>query len=434
MASNSGGPLRRSGLRRRNALFLLVVGGCGGSQGVKDASAPEVAPYEIGKESPVLARPDARIGFPGGSACEASTQCLSGACTLGACSDWARAMRIGIDTTTAGADVPESVSDFPLLVRLNATNFAFAEAQGDGADIRFLDGEGTGLRYEIERWDAEHETADVWVLLPRLAGSSSQNFIVLLWGNPFAAPASSGPPVFGSQLCVLHMTAGTDGAATRAPDSSGQGNTGLLQNPPVTAAPTDGIAGSGLVLDAKGSYLSTSSRLASPQTFSISMWFKTTSAVRGGLAGFASRPSGSDVHYDRAITMDEDGRLSFGILRGGNLMTVSSLSSYNDGDWHFAVARFGSAGQYLFVDGEPVADDPAMVGSDTYDGYWRFGQEPLPGAPQAGVDAASPAGNFFSGTLDEIRVDDDAVDDGWIKLSYATQRPGTDVVAIGEPL
>ena len=40
-----------------------------------------------------------------------------------------------------GANSPgsASVSDFPLLVRFNSGNFNFAQAQGDGSDIRFTD-------------------------------------------------------------------------------------------------------------------------------------------------------------------------------------------------------------------------------------------------------------------------------------------------------
>ena len=190
----------------------------------------------------------------------------------------------------------------------------------------------------------------------------------------------------------------------------------------------NGIAGPGLALGGDGAYLATSKRVASPQTFSISLWFKTTSTARAGLAGFASRQTGSDALFDRAIWMDERGRLSFAVLLEDASATLSSLTGYNDGAWHLVVARFSGSGQYLMVDGESIADDPTSSGGETYNRYWRFGEEPLSSSPAVAIDASVPAGNFFSGTLDEIRITNDEPSDAWIKLAYATQRPGATAV------
>ncbi len=337
-------------------------------------------------------------------------------------------MRIGIDTTSAGAGIKQAVADFPLLVRLNATNFTFAQARHDGADIRFVDSGGASLHHEIEHWDDEKYVAEVWVLVPRIEGDSDDNFVLMYWGDPLAAPVSSGPSVFGAFACVLHMMEDADGQAAHLGDSSGQANTGLVQNLPAGAVHADGIAGPGLALGGDGAYLATAKRVLSPQTFSISLWFKTTGTTRAGIAGFASRQLGSDPLFDRAIWIDERGRLSFSVLLGDARATVSSLTGYNDGAWHLVVARFSDSGQYLMVDGESIADDPTSSGGETYNRYWRFGEEPLSSSPAVGIDASVPAGNFFSGTLDEIRITNDEPSDAWIKLAYATQRPGATTV------
>ncbi len=56
------------------------------------------------------------------------------------------------DTTSAGADVPNDVTNFPLLIRL--TDPAIIDAVQAGApDIRFIDRDGSSLKYQIERWD-----------------------------------------------------------------------------------------------------------------------------------------------------------------------------------------------------------------------------------------------------------------------------------------
>jgi Uncharacterized conserved protein len=408
----------------------LLVLGCGSDRATPDAGqdVPDANTLESEGSIGIAPNLDARIGLAGGSVCDVSAQCLSGACTLGICSDWAHAILIGIDTTAAGADVSEAVMEFPLLVRLDAMNFAFGEARRDGADIRFLDASGNNLGYEIERWDAEKAVAELWVLVPRITGDSRNNFVSMYWGNPLSATTSFGPSVFGGSSCVFHMGEDTNISATQIEDDSGQDNTGLVLGTPGTDPRGDGIIGSGLALDGKSTYLATLLQQAPPQRVTISLWLKTTSTTGGGIAGFASKPSGNDVLFDRSIAMDSSGRLSFAVLHGSAPATVTSLASYDDGQWHFIVARFSSSGQYLFVDGDSVADDPTMTGADSYEGYWRFGEEPTTAPSAVAPDAAVSTGDFISGSIDETRVTTDETSDAWIKLSYATQRPGAAAV------
>jgi biopolymer transport protein ExbB len=154
-------------------------------------------------------------------------------------------MQIGIDTTSAGADVRDVVTAFPLLVRLNATNFDFAEARTDGADIRFLDSGGNNLGYEIDRWDAQNAMAEIWVLVPRIAGNSRNNTVLMYWGNQLSATTSFGPSVFKGYSCVFHMGEDPNNATTQFKDDSGRDNSGT-QRPAGRDLRGEGIIGSGL--------------------------------------------------------------------------------------------------------------------------------------------------------------------------------------------
>lgn len=400
-------------------LGSLTVLACGSdrvtpdaAQAVVDATSPQ------GEEVPgIPPNLDARVGAGGGSSCDASEQCLSGACTLGVCSDWMHAMQVAIDTTSTGAAVSESVMSFPLLIRLSGMNFDFGEARRDGADIRFLDTSGNTLAYQIERWDSDEAVAEIWVLIPRVLGDSRDNMVRMYWGNQLAAPTSFGPSVFGDFSCVFHMSEDPNASAAQIDDDSGHDNSGTVQSQSGADPRGEGIAGSGLALSG-GSVIATAHNLPPPLPVTISLWLKTTSATGGGIAGFASRPTGDSVTYDRFVAMDSGGQLSFSVLHGGAMATLTSLTSYNDGQWHFVAARFSSAGQYLFVDGESVADDPTLTSADAYSGFWRFGEEPAP----AGTSY------YVSGSLDEVRISTDELSDAWIKLSHATQRPGANAV------
>lgn len=417
-------------LPARHVLCLLLALGCAGrSTRDSGAAAPDDSPPEAVIDAQPPPRPDSRIGLAGGSSCDSSAQCLSGACTLGVCSDWSRALRIDVDTSASGANLAQGVTDFPLLVRLRATNFTFTEANSDGADLRFVDRTGHSLSHEIEHWNQPASLGDVWVLVPRIEASRVDNYILMYWGNPQAAPVSSGPSVFADSDCVLHMVAAADAIDAHLQDSSGQDNRGILElehHP--HEMPPEGIAGLGLKLDGTGDFLATSSLLMSPSTFAISLWLKTTSTHPAGIAGFLGNSPGEKVQFDRAIWMDASGRLSFGVLRTTSLVKVSSLTSYNDGAWHHVVARSSDNGQYLFVDGESIADDPTRSGTNSFKGSWRFGQDPAATPLPAENDAALPPAGYLAGTLDEIRIASREPSDAWIKLAYATQRPDTTAI------
>ena len=407
----------------------LLILGCGSSRTMPDAIPVTVDAVALDSQDPMAVTPnlDARIGLGGGASCDASAQCLSGGCTLGVCSDWTHVMKIGIDTTSVGADVREDVTEFPLLIRLDDMNFAFGEARLDGADIRFLDSSGNSLAHEIERWDAQKAAADIWVLVPRIKGNSRDNVIRMYWGNPLSTPTSSGPSVFGSYFCVFHMGGDPNNSTIQFDDDSGHDNAATVQSHPGTDLSGTGITGSGLALDGS-STLTTSRRLAAPQTMTVSLWLKTSTSTGGGIAGFTSNPSGDVVRHDRAVVMDSSGRISFAVLNGGVPTTLTSLANYNDGKWHFIVARFSNSGQYLFVDGESVADDPMLTSADAYSGYWRFGEVPALSPLEDDAGAPITISDFISGTIDETLVRTDELSDAWIKLSYATQRQGATAV------
>ena len=99
-------------------------------------------------------------------------------------SDWLYSGAITINTTITGADIPadQTVTDFPLLLRLDKGIFDFTQAQAQGEDIRFAKSNGTPLEYAIESWDSEFGKAVLWIKMDVIAGNST-NSIVMYWGN-----------------------------------------------------------------------------------------------------------------------------------------------------------------------------------------------------------------------------------------------------------
>ncbi len=90
--------------------------------------------------------------------------------------------------------------------------------------------------------------------------------------------------------------------------------------------------------------------------FTQSAWFKTTTERGGAIMGFSDAQTGVGLRDNRAIYMDNDGKVEFGIRRGnatnpGNSF-VRTPGTYNDGKWHQAAAVFnGTTNISLYMDG-----------------------------------------------------------------------------------
>lgn len=187
----------------------------------------------------------------------------------------------------------------------------------------------------------------------------------------------------------------TETAGTTATDNSGNGRTGTLQGG------TTRIAGSclanqspALLLDGSSGHVTTSATaLVGPNTFTIEIWFKTTTTRGGKLIGFGSSATGTSAQYDRHIYMTNAGQLTFGVYPG-SVQTITSPAAYNDGAWHHAAATLSSSGMMLYVDGARVATKSSITTGEPYSGYWRVGFDNNNGWTN------QPTSYYFAGTVD----------------------------------
>jgi PKD repeat protein len=136
-------------------------------------------------------------------------------------SKWGYKSTISLNTTATGANVATAQAGFPVLIRLTAGNFTFAQAQAAGQDVRFATPGGVHLPYQIERWDNGNQLAEIWVKTDVAGNGTTQ--IVMYWGMAGAADSSNGGAVFTSAngfAGVWHMNDG--GVGARA-DATGHG-------------------------------------------------------------------------------------------------------------------------------------------------------------------------------------------------------------------
>lgn len=189
---------------------------------------------------------------------------------------------------------------------------------------------------------------------------------------------------------------GEANGSTTAVDYSGRGANGTYRGSMASTSATPRACprdpAGAYTLDGATSYLTTPGLRTSTNTFTLEVWFKTTTGG-GKLIGFGDSPTGAASLYDRHLYLTDTGQVVFGVYPN-QVKTIISPQTYTDGVWHHAVATLSSAGMSLYLDGQNVATDPATTTGQSYYGYWRIGYGNL-----AGWGATQPSTFFFKGSL-----------------------------------
>jgi hypothetical protein len=133
--------------------------------------------------------------------------------------------------------------------------------------------------------------------------------------------------------------------------------------------------------------------------FSLAAWFKTSSnfgsdAYIVNKGGVGSDSSGQNMNY--GIWMNSAERIKAGFETGsGADQFVTSPSTYNDGQWHYAVVTNSGTDIVLYIDDVQVATK-ATSGATPENNVKSF---------RIGANArVDPPTNFFTGEVDEVRV------------------------------
>jgi hypothetical protein len=152
----------------------------------------------------------------------------------------------------------------------------------------------------------------------------------------------------------------------------------------------------GLVLTGSNFQDATSPALSQ---FSAAAWFKTstnfaTEAFILNKGGIGSDSAGQNQNYQISITSSERIKAGFETSTGADRF-VTSPSAYNDGQWHYAVVTNSGTNLVLYIDGVQVAT-AATSGASPEQNTKPF---------RVGANSrVTPATNFFTGEVDEVRV------------------------------
>lgn len=337
---------------------------------------------------------------------------------------WKTQWKVSINTSASGADVPETLAGFPMLIRLNAGNFDFASARPDGADLRFTKSDSiTALPYEIETWDASARTAAIWVRMDTVRGGDASQFLCMFAGN---ADATRGPKdVFDTASGfrgIWHLGEDPAKGGQAILDRTVNGYAGTASGGMTSDASVAGVIGKGLQLDGKKNLiiLPNSDLLirAEGQPLTLSAWIKPSALKTVGdsicnrLISFMSDSAGFS---SLAWGIDDSGRLAH--------YTRATDSVYHwatpiKADSVYFVALTFAGGKYVgYVNGHPDFEASGLV-------------MPAGGAQPALVGAHESGNRQFQGLMDELRIERVTRGAGWIRLAFESQKPGAAMVQV----
>jgi len=313
--------------------------------------------------------------------------------------NWAHWLPIRIDHTK----IDEDLTDFPVLVSLDESNFDFTKARSNGYDIRFIGPDGVSLlSYERVSHDAVAKTAEYWVKVPKVKADSDTP-IALLYGNPGAGDGANGTDVWSNGFAaVWHMN---DETSSTIKDSTSNGNHGTKKgaNEPVEAA---GVIGGAQSFDGVNDYVN----CGSGPSFDITNTITLTAFVK---------QIGQNIYgYSQEIV----GKRQTGIQGGGcvfKLMSNEMLLSLNGSNrvvtpsfnlsmnvWTYLAGTYDSQTGIGrgYVNGVKKGTD--IIQSGNIDSY--------PNNPVA----ISSSLYIFNGLIDEVRISSVARSAAWIKADY----------------
>ncbi|MEI6607635.1 MAG: DUF2341 domain-containing protein, partial [Verrucomicrobiota bacterium] len=310
--------------------------------------------------------------------------------------NWTYNASLFILTTPDGANLPAAASEtnFPLLVRLNAGNFDFTQAQTDGSDLRFATLAGTPLSYQIEQWDSTAKTAAVWVKIPTITGNARQE-IKMYWGKTGVASESNGANVFNAAngyVSVLHMNeTATDVVGNTSPTDAGTTlTTGMI------GKGRNFTSGNGILVGLSLTNFPTGSNPHSSEA-----WIRPSVAGTNVMGWGIEQGQGKVVmQFASPPHMNMD--CYFG---GGNVTGASTLSL---SQWIHVVHTYQSGSAKIYVNG-------------VLDGTNTSGSEAIP--TPARMYIGGWYGYNYVGDMDEVRISNVTRSANWIKLEYENQKP-----------
>jgi hypothetical protein len=323
---------------------------------------------------------------------------------------WSGSRNYSLNTSATGASVAGSVTNFPVLVRLGASDSAiFAAAKTDGADIRFSKANGTRLPHQIEFWNAASRSAAIWVKADTVLGNTAMQVMRMHWGKADAADSSNGAAVFSTGngfVGVWHM-----GGAADVTDATGSGLTAVGPGGSIPGAVTAGVAGAARSFDGATQYFNVThdERLNVTAAITMSLW---VNASNWNGSTRLLQKSGAAENNAGQYGMRDDSQNQLALNINGIHTNTGSLAPVpTTGEWHLIHGTFDGSTVIQYQDGDAVATGSTAGPIATGTGDLQIARRP-------------DGTGYLTGMMDEVRIHGVARSADWARLEFENQKSG----------
>ena len=343
-------------------------------------------------------------------------------------------LQITLNTAQDGAAINSDVYNFPVLIRLNKTNFNFKEIEKDGTELYFTRKETVILPFEIERWDSDGERAEIWVKVDTIYGNNSTQSITMHWNRTRESGAAdyAGSAVFDTSdgfQGVWHLGDGLAGG--QFSDATANRYHGTS---PDTAFPetSEGVIGNCAMFDGKRNFITMQNTADGALNFPENGYYTVCAWARLDTMDNQSHcivSKGFEQYYLRStyISVENMSAPMWEFVEFSDKDKWQTLSTpASEKQWTFIVGVREGEKQFLYCNGVLVDTTldlwpyPAnrTTSNDLYIG--RFSKQ---------TSTPLEEGIFhFKGGIDEVRILNKAVNADWIKLCYMNQRTDDQLV------
>ncbi len=309
--------------------------------------------------------------------------------------------------------------DHPVLVRLHASaldaiNIDYSKIQNAGQDLRFVDGKGNLLAYQIESWDSAGYS-QVWVKVPLLETVEAHNTFFMYYGNA-SAPGAQQPSIVwdADSVGVYHFN-------STANDSSLPNQNGVATG----IAYSTGIVGQAATFDGTNSIVNLGSDASLDNVFdgggTISAWINPSGWGEGGFGRIVDKAvntsGGNGFALQIAGTAPGNGQIIFDQSFSGTVgqwRTNPGTISLNS--WQDVVVSYDSSSASnvptIYINGiqQSLIFSSTPVGTASSDAAQDF----TIGNQITALDRT------FDGQIDEVRISTTIRDSDWVIQQYRT--------------
>ena len=325
--------------------------------------------------------------------------------------------------TVGGYAGSTRLENFPVLVRIAANSpvgFDYENCAEDGSDIRFTDVNGIMIPHEIDTWDT-NGTSLVWVQVPRLSGTTTELTMYFGADDPPSLPAVTAADVWtdANYNAVWHFSGSAKESANGLTDSGSSGTPDYTATTfgVGTCFKTTGNTTLGYNVDSKWT------TLGSGGTLTLSTW---------------SKFDGSSANYNRMLSCISNWENPAGwelTIQNASVDQITVGSSARS-QYQYTASGVGPGSGNVYLTAVYNEDGNTQLYVNGALAYSKTLNNVVTPTEKLWIGSLNGAGNFWNGSLDEIRIHRAAESADWVKACYDTMASASfvtmdDVTAVG---